>query len=247
MKSTIKISFLILTWNRYKFLDQCLKALRESINNLDNCEIIVMDNGSTDETAPVLDKYKNDKHFRFVKLNKNYGIKSYKKLFGMVETEYAVIVDDDVLSFPAGLDRIFTDYMVAYPDYGFVGLNVIQNEYTDGAKPPIEHYTEEVRGEKIIERGPTGGWCTCFRRSDYRKVKWRFLFSSISMKVAEDGMLSQLFHKRLKLKTGLIKNAVCFHACGPYYAKQYGHLDREIAKYSASGLDDYVKRYQEFL
>jgi glycosyltransferase involved in cell wall biosynthesis len=243
----MKVSFLVLTWNRYKFLEQCLSSLVASISDINNCEIIVMDNGSDDATAQVLAQYKDHQSFRIIKLKKNYGISAYKKLFGKVRGEYAVIVDDDVLSIPQGVDKTFVDYMTTYTDYGFIGLNVIQNEFTDGAKPPIEHYTEDVRGEKIVERGPTGGWCTCFRRSDYRKVKWRFLFSSISMKVAEDGMLSLLFSTKLKLKSGLIKNTVCFHACGPYYAKEYGHLDREIEKYSASGLIDYVDKYKEYL
>lgn len=25
---------------------------------------------------------------------------------------------------------------------------------------------------KTIQGGPTGGWCSCFRRKDYRKIKW---------------------------------------------------------------------------
>ena len=243
----MKISFLVLTWNRYKFLEICLENLVKSIKNPGDCEIIVMDNGSDDDTARVLDKYRGNKLFRISKLKKNYGIAGYKKLFSKIRGRYAVIIDDDVLSFPPALDDIFTEYLNTFPDYGFIGLNVIQNEFTDGAKPPIEHYKDERRGDLIIEQGPTGGWCTCFRMSDYRKVKWRFLFAKVDMKVSEDGMLSRLFHKKLKLKTGLIKNELCFHACGPYYAQQYGHLDREIAKYQASGLNQYVEKYKQYI
>lgn len=243
----MKISFVILTWNRYQFLEKCLGNLVSSISDLAACEIIVMDNGSTDATDQVLEKYKNNAYFKIIKLKKNYGVAAYKKLFAKIKGEYAVIVDDDVLSFPPALDDIFLKYMTTYTDYGFVALNVMQNEFTDGAKPGMEHYTEDVRGNMIIERGPTGGWCACFRMSDYRKVKWRFLFSKISMKVSEDGMLSMLFQKRLKLKTGLIKKEICFHACGPYYAKEYGHLKREIEKYANSGLSQYVEKYSEYL
>ena len=242
----MKITFIILTWNRYKFLEICLQNLVKSISNFNGCEIIIMDNGSDDATYKVLEKYENFKYIKIIKLKKNYGLNAYKKLISLVNSEYTVIVDDDVLSFPEGLDLLFTDYMVSYPDYGFIALNVIQNEFTNGAKPPIENYREDVREYKIIEQGPTGGWCTCFRMSDYKKIKWRFLFSRINMKVSEDGMLSYLFSKRLKLKSGLIKNSLCFHASGPHYAKEYGHLDREIEKYANSGMKDTVKTYQQY-
>ncbi|MEO6524537.1 MAG: glycosyltransferase family 2 protein [Mucilaginibacter sp.] len=241
----MKISFLILTWNRYKFLEQCLSNLLASIDDLSDCEIVIMDNGSTDATHDVLEKYKNHKSFRIIKLKKNYGISSYKKLFREVKGKYAVIVDDDVLSFPQGLDKIFADYMTTYTDYGFVALNVIQNELTNGAKPGPEHYTDDVRGDKVIERGPTGGWCTCYRKSDYNKIKWRLYFAKMDMKMSEDGVLSSLLSIRLKLKAGLIKNAVCLHACGPYYAKEYGHLKREFEKYTASGLPEFAERFKE--
>lgn len=242
----MKISFVVLTWNRYQFLEQCLAHLVQSIDDLPSCEIIVMDNGSTDGTAAVLNKYEQQPGFRIIRLKKNYGLEAYKKLFGKAKGKYVVIVDDDVLSFPTGLDTLFTDYMETYTDYGFIALNVIQNEFTDGAKPGIEHYTDDIRGDKAIEKGPTGGWCACFRKSDYNKIKWRFWFAKISMKVSEDGMLSLLFNKKLKLKSGLIKNAICFHACGPYYAKQYGQLDREIEKYKNAGLDSYVDKYEQY-
>lgn len=242
----MKISFVVLTWNRYKFLESCLNNLSRAISSQNSYEIIVMDNGSTDQTPTILDEYRHHENFKIITLRKNYGLESYKKLFKKVTGEYAVIVDDDVLSFPSDLDQLFIDYMVAYPDYGFIALNVIQNDFTDGAKPSITHYSEDIRGNKIIERGPTGGWCACFRVADYKKVKWSFLFSKIDMKVSEDGMLSNLFQKKLNLKSGLIKNVVCFHACGPHYAKEYGHLDREIEKYAASGLDNYVEIYQQY-
>jgi hypothetical protein len=36
---------------------------------------------------------------------------------------------------------------------------------------------------------------------------------------------------RLKKRIGIISNLVVFHACGPAYAREYNHLDREIEKY----------------
>ena len=207
-----------------------MKALIESLAESDQCEVIVMDNGSTDGTGEVLQRYRESKLVRVIRLEKNYGINAYKKLFDEVKGEYIVTVDDDVLQFPAKIDRIFSDYMDAFPEYGYLSLNVLQNEFTNGAKPGLELYTEETKDGRTVQLGPAGGWCACFRRSDYRKIRLRFKFFRLNMKLSEDGFITWNFKRKLHLKSGVIKDAICFHACGPHYAQQYGHLDREIVR-----------------
>jgi glycosyltransferase involved in cell wall biosynthesis len=242
----MKFSFLLLTWNRYKFLEICLAALVASIEDPANCEIVIMDNGSTDKTDEVLGRYQHNPLFRIIRLKKNYGIPAYKKLFKEARGEYAVVVDDDVLEFPPRVDAIFAQYMQAFPDFGYIGLNVIQNEFTNGSKPGPEAYVEETRNGLTIQKGHTGGWCACFRRSDYRKVRLYLFFSPLSMKHPEDGFLQRAFRQQLRLGAGIIKDAVCLHASGPYYAKQYDHLDREIEKYGRSGLKGFVDLYKGY-
>ncbi|PTX14337.1 glycosyl transferase family 2 [Pontibacter mucosus] len=240
----MKISFVILTWNRYKFLEKCLQELLNNIEDLASCEVIVMDNGSTDATDIVLKKYTENAHVRIIRSETNQGLNAYKKLFKAANGEYVVIVDDDVLAFPRGLDKIFMDYMHVFPDYGFLALNVVQNEFTNGAKPGPEAYVEEIRENKVVEKGPTGGWCSCFRKKDFSKISLRFNFTNLNMKRGEDGLISKLFYHKLGLKSGLIKEAICFHACGPYYAKEFGHIEREIEKYSKAGLKSFVDTYK---
>ncbi|MFA6086789.1 glycosyltransferase family 2 protein [Mucilaginibacter sp.] len=242
----MKISFVILTWNRYKFLEKCLEALIESIETPNDCEIIIMDNGSTDGTRDVLNRYQNNKLVKVILRKKNYGLNAYKKLFGHAKGEYVVIVDDDVLTFPEKLDTLFIDYMQTFTHYGFIALNVIQNEFTNGAKPGPECYTEEIIGDKVLQEGPTGGWCACFRKREYKKLWLKFMFTNLNMRKSEDGVLAQYFQRKLGLKSGIIKNAVCFHATGPYYARQYGHMDREIEKYKQSKMQTLVLHYEEY-
>ena len=45
----------------------------------------------------------------------------------------------------------------------------------------------------------------------------------------------------------IIKNAICFHASGPYYAKKFGYLKTEIEKYQNSDLPSFVEHYKTFL
>jgi len=243
----MKISICILTWNRPKFLEICVNDLQRKMFYNDDCEIIIMDDGSTGETQKLLERLRQNRYIRILSNRKHKGLKAYKRLFSKAKGEYIIEVDDDVLEFPLHFDKTMIEYMNSYPDYGFLALDVIQNEFTNGAKPDSSYYTEDIRDDKVIQKGPTGGWCTCFRRSDYRKIRFRFNFTSFNFKISEDAILSGLFDKRLKLKSGIIKNYICFHACGPYYAKQYGHLEREIEKYQSSGLTSFVEHYKSFL
>jgi len=212
-----------------------------------NCEILIMDNGSTDETGKLLEKYRENKHIKIGRNKKHKGIAAYKNLFNKAKGEYIIEIDDDVIEFPQHFDKTMVDYMNTYTDYGFVALNVIQNEHTNGAKPDDSQYTEDVRGDKIIQQGPTGGWCTCFRKRDYRKIRLYFNLMPLSFRRGEDGTLSGLFGKYLRLKSGIIKNQVCFHATGPYYANQYDHLAREIEKYEINKFGELADLYKSFL
>lgn len=242
----MKFSFVILTWNRKKFLHKCISALTESIGGRDDSEIIVMDNGSDDGTREYLDELKNDPRFRIVRLKKNYGLNAYKKLFRLAKGEFIVEIDDDVILFPNDIATVFDSYMAAFPEFGYLALDVIQNEFTNGAKPPAENYQEIERDGKVVQDGPTGGWCTCFRRSDYRKIRLSFFLKDMNMRTSEDGMISGMFREKLKLKSGIIKDVFCFHASGPHYSKEFGCLERDIEKYRAAGLDSFVDMYSNF-
>ena len=87
--------------------------------------------------------------------------------------QYIVIIDDDVLDFPEEFDRKLIETMGVYKDIGFLALDVIQNEMTNGAKPEKHFYVEETRGGITVQKGPAGGWCAIIRKRDYKKIKHR--------------------------------------------------------------------------
>ena len=49
-----KVSFVILTWKRANMLKICVPKLIESIQNKNDCEIIIFDNASNDDTEALL-------------------------------------------------------------------------------------------------------------------------------------------------------------------------------------------------
>ncbi len=214
---------------------------------VDDFEIVIKNNGSAEQTKKVLEKYRQNFNIRIIESKKHKGLNAYKELFNKAKGDYIIDVDDDVLEFPLHFDKAMVEYMKEYTDYGFLALNVLQNEYTNGAKPSDSSYVEDARGGNVVQKGPAGGWCACFRKRDYRKIQIFFNVASLSFKNGEDAMLASLFRKVLKLKSGIIKSQVCFHATGAYYAKKYGHLEREIEKYSSNQLDSLAEHYKSFL
>lgn len=241
-----KISFVILTWKRSKMLRICLDELVNAIHDKSSSEIIIFDNASNDETESIIkefsDKYQDIIDIKYYFSSQNLRLKAYKQLFKMASGEIVVEVDDDVLAYPSNVDEIFIKYFKTFKKFGFLALDVIQNEHTNGAKPDLTYYNDVTIENLTIQQGPTGGWCAGFRASDFRKISWIFNLLPLSMKLGEDGALQNLF-KLIGKKSGIIKDQKCFHAAGPYYSKQFEQLERDIEKYKVSGLTQFVDIY----
>ena len=237
------LSFCMLTWNRAPMLKVCLESFFAKLSNELPVELIVMDNASTDGTKDILERYMRVPNVQIVLSQKNLRLNAYKPLFGLARGKFIVDLDDDIIEFPNGFDKTIVEYFDAFPDYGFIGLNVVRNEKTNGHKPGPECYKLDVRGERVIEEGPVGGWCAAFRRSHFRLFRLFFNMLNLSIARVEDGVLSGFLHVLLRKRQGIIRDAVCLHATGPYYAREFGLLQREAEKYQAAGL---TKEAQEF-
>ena len=82
------LSIIIPAYNCEKYICQCLK----SIISYKNIEIIVINDGSTDNTKEILEKYDKIKFYN----NENYGV-SYTRNFGIKEAtgKYIMFIDSD--------------------------------------------------------------------------------------------------------------------------------------------------------
>lgn len=236
MRRRPTISFCMVTWNRAPMLERCLKSFFEKISGEISFEMIVWNNASTDDTNQVLERFKDNQNIRIVHSKVNLRLNAYKPLFGLARGKYMVDLDDDVIEFPQDFDKTIVEYFDAFPDYGFIGLNVVQNDKTTGNKPGRECYHDDTRDGKTIEEGPVGGWCAAFRRRHYLLFKFFFNRLELSIKRVEDGVLSGFLHTILRRRQGVIKEAVCLHATGAQYAREFGLLDREYEKYSCVGM-----------
>jgi len=89
-----KVSINILTYNRSWLLEGALKSvLKQSFKDF---EVVVVNNGSTDNTAEVLESYKNQLNLKVVSLPVSIGITAARqRALQESSAEYIAILDDD--------------------------------------------------------------------------------------------------------------------------------------------------------
>ena len=132
-----KTAVIILNWNGAQMLRTYLPSV---IAHTKGAEIIVADNGSTDDSLEVLAK-----EFPSVKtivLDTNYGFaEGYNKAIEQVESEYVVLLNSDVEVTEGWLSPLL-DYMTAHPEVAAV-------------QPKIRAWRERDRFEHA---GAAGGY-----------------------------------------------------------------------------------------
>ena len=67
-----EISVIIPTFNREKYIGRCMRSLITQSIGTDNFEIIIIDDGSTDDTKKILNTFKNE--FKILENGKNLGL-----------------------------------------------------------------------------------------------------------------------------------------------------------------------------
>ena len=233
------ISIVICSWNRAEMLKDCLEQIKSKLSTHDGVEILVVDNGSTDQSVAVS---RSAGVCEVYVAEKNAGLEIYRNAFDLCKGDLIIEIDDDVIELPQNFDQIFLDYFEAFPDFGFLGMNVVQDWRTNGAKPDIEHYSLEERNGMTIERGPVVGCCAAIKRETFDRVN-RFEGIELSMSQSEDGVLCSRVIS-MGLGAGIIHDHTCLHACGPTFSKEYGYLERDIEKYRIAGLTEMAQMYE---
>ncbi len=164
MKGTKKVSVIVPVYNVGKYLAQCI----ESVQNQEygNLEIILVDDGSTDDSGKICDSYA-DRDCRIKVVHKqNAGVSAARNSGMDIATgEYICFVDGD--------DYVMPDY-VGYL-YGLIQKDADITLTTEmfgnfdkkqTKKESIEIYTPEKAAEQILCYNiPIGVYCKLFKRS----------------------------------------------------------------------------------
>ncbi|MGI9553015.1 MAG: glycosyltransferase family 2 protein, partial [Aurantibacter sp.] len=98
MPKNPKVSILVCTYNRARILAEALDSVLNQTYK--NFELVIIDNGSTDETPKVLEAYQQDERVRIFTLPVNRGCAGgYNYGFDQLRGEwFGIIGDDDLLT-----------------------------------------------------------------------------------------------------------------------------------------------------
>jgi len=180
---TMKCSVIILNWNGREMLKQYLPSVVEH-TQIPDCEIVVTDNGSTDDSLEVLQSFPT---VRTLTLDKNYGFaEGYNRAIRDVECDYVVLLNSDV-EVTAGWLQPMVQYLDTHPDTVACQPKIRswkQKQYFEHAgaaggkidrlfypycRGRILGYVEEDHGQydTIEDIFWATGACLCIRRESY--------------------------------------------------------------------------------
>jgi glycosyltransferase involved in cell wall biosynthesis len=228
-------SIVLATMNRRTFLSCAVDAV---IANTERpFELIIMDNASDDGTSEMCQMLQawHPGVVRHLRLKRNIGTNAYALGFLQAHYRYLVCMDDDVLALSSGWDRATVDAFQRFPRLGFLAMNVVQDRYTNGAKPDGSQYSESRASDTTIELGPTGAWFAVTSRAIYNEVGG-FIFRPYKPYQLHDGKYVRKLSKKGYF-AGILKKKIVYHATGPYWAAAYGYNRMWEVKYRRNHKD----------
>jgi len=117
----MKLSVILITWNSGKDVVPCLNSVLESTNHLDR-ELIVVDNGSSDDTLKKLNRYSGE--LQIYRNTKNRGVaKARNKAIKKARGNYIWILDIDTLVNRKAVDEMIRN-LEENPDVGLCGCKL---------------------------------------------------------------------------------------------------------------------------
>jgi glycosyltransferase involved in cell wall biosynthesis len=127
--SSVKVTVVIATCNRVSSLSNCLSSLEKQTLDRGLFEILVVNDGSTDETGQFLDDFMKETPIRFRYIShKNSGV-SYSRNAGIdnAEGDYIAFTDDDCIVPPDWLEKMYQKFSSADEKVAGIGgpLNCI--------------------------------------------------------------------------------------------------------------------------
>lgn len=122
---TTPISITMLTYNRAKYIREALDSVVSQ--SFQDWELIIIDDGSTDTTAEIVNSYKKDSRIRYIINDSNRGIVySRNKALEMSRGTYIAVLDsDDVWSDKKKLELQIA-FLEEHDEYTLVGSKDIE-------------------------------------------------------------------------------------------------------------------------
>lgn len=141
------ISIIIPCYNTAQYIDKCLESILSQ--NYQDYEIIIINDGSTDNLLAVLDKYKENPKIKIFSYQNQGVAQARNEGISKASGEYIMFVDPDDYITPNALQILYEETQKDQYDairYGFRKIYVDQNNigYDDKEEPKIFNNNEEI-------------------------------------------------------------------------------------------------------
>ena len=170
----VGVSIVMPTFNRADLLETAIRRYADCMDGLD-CELIVVDDGSTDDTADVLDRCaRDDDRIRFTSLSNGGPARARNVGAGMARKEVVLFVGDDILPCDERFVRTHARLHAVHADAGFAVLGKAVWPTDDGAVVnAVMRHVQGFGGEQF-------GYA---HLRPYEPLDWRFFYTcNVSVK-----------------------------------------------------------------
>ena len=223
-------TILLLSYNRKEFLAQCLNEVYKTAYN--NYKVVIYDNNSTDGSKEMLQEIQ-DERVRVIFGEENIGQNAYYMMHEYCEG-HVITLDDDVLRIPSDWLDWFLEAIKEIPDLGYLSSDVIQDEFTNGAKPTDDNYEIRQYGGVTVQEGRwTGGWCSVVPKDVY-ELCGPYKYKPELTWVPTDGFYCSAVRKMGK-KVCVLNDVKVYHASGPQCNAMYKELWDQKMEYAKEG------------
>ena len=164
-----KVSVIIPVYNVEHYIDRCLKSVIEQ--TLEDIEIIIVNDGSTDSSKMIIERYVNEYQNRIIYLEKENGGLSSARNFAMpyAKGEYIAFLDSDDYIEKDMYEQMYNKAIKENAD--LVECDFIW-EYPDKKKYDIgKEYTNK---KEAIEKARVVAWNKLYRREIIEKHNLKF-------------------------------------------------------------------------
>lgn len=163
--SNIKVSVTVPVYNTSKYLRKCLDSLASQ--TLKDIEIIIVDDGSTDNSGDICDEYAS-RYSNFKVIHQKNGGLAVARQTGLdaARGEYVIVCDSDDWTEPDMYEKLYEEAVRSGADMVMCGYIA---EYSDGKSNPSQVIFKEENGKidnnDFLRRGVGNSWVKLIKRS----------------------------------------------------------------------------------
>jgi glycosyltransferase involved in cell wall biosynthesis len=206
-KPIINASVIVPNHNNGKYLDEFLVSILKS--TVEPLEVIIVDDGSSDNSNEVLEKYKQIQFLKLISFADNKGLPAaLNAALEASKGKYVLRADPDDLLAPDRLEKQY-NFMENHPEVDILGCNVVYINVVSGRKINTSNFPVSHKGiVSAFKKGEHGiQHPTAFIKGDvYRKYRYQKVFPAedyeIFSRMVRDGytfanLKSPLYYMRV--------------------------------------------------